>query len=216
MAGFFKLPRLQYRLAIVDGTGRPTATFMDFFNVQFAGKIEAQENAQEATLAALAAVQAEQAAQLGLIIAAQATADEALALAEGGAGAKYININGAIGSNTASEATIAKPNVLLSIEGTIDGATLSTNTDWIGSINLYETLGATTNLLLTLPITFTPNGIILPGPEYATDPVNFDGTAVGALDGAITYTVEYIRTSGSTMATGGTIASRLTLTPEAS
>lgn len=215
MAGFFKLPRLQYRLAIVDGTGRPTATFMDFFNVQFAGKIEAQENAQEATLAALAAVQAEQAAQLALIVAAQATADEALALAQGGAGSKYININGATGSNTASEATTAKPNVLLNIEGAIDGATLNANTAWVGFVNLYETIGATTNLLLTVPVTFAPNGIILPGPEYATDPVNFDGPATGSLDGAITYTVEYVRASGSTMATGGTITSILTLTPKA-
>jgi hypothetical protein len=58
-------------MAIVDSQGRPTSTFTDFFNVQFAEKIEKQENAQgevisdiqELVSALQAAVQATQVAQ---------------------------------------------------------------------------------------------------------------------------------------------------------
>lgn len=204
----FKLPRLQFRLSIVDTQGRPTSTFLDFFNVQFAGRLEQQ-------VADLSAVQAELAAQLALITNAQNTADDALALANEAAGSKYIDINGAPEASTASEATLAKPDVLLNLNGTITGAILDANTDWVGEATLSETLGGTTNVLMTIPITISPNGTVLPGPLYEGDDVSFSGTAIGSLDGAITYTVEYTRISGSNMAFGGTIVSRLMLTPVA-
>lgn len=82
----FKLPRLQFRIAIVDPQGRPTNTFLDFFNNQFAGKIEQQENTQAETLAALDAVQMQQAAQLVQIQEALALAGLALETADGAAG----------------------------------------------------------------------------------------------------------------------------------
>lgn len=86
MAGFFRLPRLQYRLAIVDASGRPTSTFMDFFNVQFAGKIESQENAQESTIQAIQQIQTDQAAQLALINEALQLAGLALETADAAGG----------------------------------------------------------------------------------------------------------------------------------
>lgn len=78
----FRLPRLQYRLAIVDESGRPTSTFTDFINVQFAGKIEAQENSQAAVLAELQQVVSDMQATMQAVQIAQETANNA----PGGAG----------------------------------------------------------------------------------------------------------------------------------
>lgn len=82
----FKLPRLQFRISIVDSEGRPTNTFLDFFNNQFAGKIEQQENSQAETLAAISLLQTQQAAQLVQIQDALALAGYAVELADGAAG----------------------------------------------------------------------------------------------------------------------------------
>lgn len=83
----FKLPRLQWRLAIVDNQGRPTTTFLDFFNNQFATKIETQEAFQAETLAALQAVQEQTTANVAAINEALALAGLALETADGaGAG----------------------------------------------------------------------------------------------------------------------------------
>lgn len=63
----FKLPRLKANLAIVSGAGKPLAYFLRFWNIEVAPRIEQQEAAQEATLAAIQQLQDQQAIQLVLI-----------------------------------------------------------------------------------------------------------------------------------------------------
>lgn len=109
----FKLPRLQWRLAIVDNQGRPTTTFLDFFNNQFATKIETQEAAQAETLAALQAVQEQTEANIIAIQEALALAGFALETADGAAGgtARSGSATGSI-TLTNTFATVAQVDLL--------------------------------------------------------------------------------------------------------
>lgn len=89
----FKLPRLQFRLPIVDNMGMPTRAFLDFFNVQFAGKLEQQEAAQAETLEILAAQQATIEAQQEQIIEALELANIAIGLTGGNSGSNFVGIS---------------------------------------------------------------------------------------------------------------------------
>jgi len=89
----FRLPRLQSRLAIVDNQGRPTTTFLDFFNNQFAPKIEAQEAAQAETIAMLTAQQLVIEAQQEQIVEALQLANIAIGLTGGNAGSETLTMD---------------------------------------------------------------------------------------------------------------------------
>lgn len=83
----FRLPRLQQSLPIVDGQGKPLASFLRWWNIDVLGKIEVQENQQNEQIAAITALQEQTTANIAAINEALALAGLALETADGaGAG----------------------------------------------------------------------------------------------------------------------------------
>ena len=205
----FKLPRLKANLAIVDARGKPLDYFLRLFNIDLAQRIEQNETQQNEILDRLLA--AELAAQQ-----AQATADEALAAAEGGEGAKYADLNAAAGATTAVvTVTGVVANSRLQITGSLVGGTLSANADWNGTATFSEDNGTTTHVIGTFPITATSTGLEVGGAWEANDSSAFAFDVIGDYSGQVTYRVQIARTGGSMYVDGAEIRSILILTPKA-
>ena len=205
----FKLPRLKANLAIVDARGKPLDYFLRLFNIDLAQRIEQNETQQNEILDRLLA--AERAAQQ-----AQATADEALAAAEGGEGAKYADLNAAAGATTAViTVTGVTAESRLRLTGSLVGGTLSANADWNGTATFSEDNGTTTHVIGTFPITATSTGLEVGGAWEANDSSAFAFDVIGDYSGQVTYRVEIARTGGSMYVDGAEIRSVLIITPKA-
>lgn len=202
----FKLPRLKANLAIVDSKGLPLGYFLRLFNIELAERIET-------TITDIAQVQAELAAQLALIVAAQARADAAYALAESAQGSRYIDfdgpyptISGVINGQGADS--------ILTYFGSLSGATIDADTAWIGTIAFSEDDGGAPVSLGSVPVTITSNGLFVSG-EWQTDDASFNFETTGTLSGNVTYTLTGAYTSGANLVAGPTISVNLTTLPRA-
>lgn len=113
----FKLPRLKSNLAIVNKDGKPEDYFLRLFNVDFAQRLEANENNQAMLIAQIQDIQAQQAEQLVLINQALELAGLALETADGGGPNKS-------GSNTGTFAlsgTASVPATTVALAGVVAG-----------------------------------------------------------------------------------------------
>lgn len=87
----FKLPRLKANLAVVNKDGKPTDFFLRLFNIDFAQRIEANENAQNQTIEDLAGIVAQLQAINESAQAAASAANEAQASADAAAGGMAVS-----------------------------------------------------------------------------------------------------------------------------
>lgn len=209
----FKLPRLKANLALVNSKGNPLDYFLRFWNIEVAPRIEQQEASQDELIMQIQAVQAEQAAQLALIIAAQARADAAYDLAEAAQGSRYIDITG-LYSTVSGVINNQSNDASLTFIGSVSDGTIDANTSWTGTLTFYENNGGGNVLLGSVPITLTSNGLMVGG-NYQFDPANFTFEAMGTLSGNVTYTIIGARTSGANIVAVPTIDARLTTVPKA-
>ncbi|HCW48956.1 MAG TPA: hypothetical protein DGP25_02635, partial [Brevundimonas sp.] len=96
----------------------------------------------------------------------------------------------------------------------VNGGSLSTNSNSNGSVRLYETAGGNTRLLFSEAVVTVPNGLQNPNGSWGIQekPSAF-GTVMGQLSGDVTYRAEYSRTSGSSYVQGAVINASVTITP---
>lgn len=209
----FKLPRLKANLAIVDGQGRPLGYFLRLFNIELAERIETSITDLSEIQAQLAAQQTELADQLALIIAAQETADEALALAESAQGSRYIDFDGpypTVSGIINGQSALSS----LTFTGSADNATIDANTSWVGQVEFFESNGGPVLSLGVVPLTITSNGLDLGG-KWQTDPAQFAYSTTGSLSGSVTYTVTVSYVSGANIVDVPAISVNLVTVPRA-
>lgn len=190
----FKLPRLQWRLAIVDNQGRPTTTFLDFFNNQFATKLEAQEALQSETIAALEAQQTVIAAQQEQIVEALQLANIAIGLTGGNAGSDTITMD-IIGDSWQAGPQVDLTGVVagdVSIPGSgffADAGTDQNFTNLAGEVRLVEIDGGDT--VIGGPWAFTSVKDTLFNTVYVNNPSAINSfTDARTTTGAISYRLD--------------------------
>lgn len=213
MADAFKLPRVRAADSIADAGGKASNAFVRFWDTVMK-TIERQENAQGLAIEVIQAVTAELAAQLALIVAAQSTADAALALAEDNAGSRAVELTSLAGGPATRTVSNVPSTPYLVLNVATSGGTLNADASFFGTATFAESDGVTTNTLATIPVVVASSGLSLPGPVWEAEgsgPISFSG--FGTLSGGVTYSVTITRDSGSSFVAGAVISGILMITP---
>lgn len=205
----FKLPRLKANLAIVDARGKPLDYFLRLFNIDLAQRIERNEAEQNEILDRLLAAEAAAAA-------AQATADEALAQAEGGSGARYATFE-AVSPTISDQVTVdsVTAETRLSLDGSLSFGTLNADATWNGTATLTEISGGVPLVVCDIPFAVTSTGVETTPGEWGSNGGAFVGAGIGTYTGTVIYQLSYSRSSGSSFVQGPNLNGVLTITPKA-
>lgn len=205
----FKLPRLKANLAIVDARGKPLDYFLRLFNIDLAQRIERNEAEQNEILDRLLAAEAAAAA-------AQATADEALAQAEGGSGARYATFE-ALPPNISDQVMVdnVTPATRLSLDGSLMFGGLDADATWNGTATLREISGGVPVDVFSVVFTVNSTGVEVEPGVWGAAGGSFVGAGIGTYTGTVIYELSYNRTSGSNFVQAPTLSAILTVTPKA-
>lgn len=210
----FKLPRLKSNLPIVNREGKPEDYFLRFFNIDFAQRLEANENNQAMIIAQIQDIQTQQAEQLVLINQALELAGLALETADGGGPNKSGSNTGTFalsGTSSVPATTVALAGVVagnLTIPGTgpsqIVGTTAMTGGNYVeAAYDVVEVVGGVDTVVFTG--TFNVTDVTGDEPYQIFQVSHTSAAAVAAFTsarasiGLVDYRLDVRRVSGASM-----------------